>query len=139
MRGTLLKKSRAPLAVLVALLVFAMGKPAIAHDSAWQTQMYDRLGTWRGTFSYGHSYRSTNFFLLSDRGGDNYNVSVTIQRESGTSWVHWRTMSATNTSSRVTFCSIPGGRVRLTLQTWVISDGLSYTEVQYRSTSVCHA
>lgn len=126
----------AVLSALVALVVFAVGKPAFAHDEGWSGLIYDSLGNQRGSFAYGHHTGSSNVFRLSDRSSDGYNVTMSIDRKSGTSYVHWATMSATNGQTSKWFCW--GGQVRLTIQTWVISDGLSRTETQYRSVTDCN-
>ncbi len=129
---------RAALFALVALLALSIGAPAVAHDEGRSTVLFDRLGNQRGSFAYGHHTGNQNTFVLSDHRGDGYNVSVTIQRKSGSSWVVWRSMSATNESTRLSFCSIPGGQVKLILRTWVISDGLSWTETMYWNTTACN-
>jgi hypothetical protein len=123
---------------LVAVLLLSMSEPAFAHDEARRTNLYDRLGNPRGSFSYSHHTGNQNVFALADNRSDGYNVSVFIERKSGSSWVVWKTMSATNQTTRHSFCSVPGGQVKLTLQTWVISDGLSRTETQYWNTTACN-
>lgn len=126
------------LPLLVAFLVLSMSQPAVAHVVDQRTVMFDARGETRGSFSYSHATGEQNAFVLADRRGDGYNVSVTIKRKSGSSWVVWKTMSATNEPTQVRFCSIPGGQVQLTLQTWVIGDGLSRTEKQYWTTTACN-
>jgi hypothetical protein len=124
--------------VLVALLMLSMSQPAVAHDESQRTVMFDSRGDSRGSFAYGHHTGNQNKFLLNDYRGDGYNVSVIIKRKSGSSWVLWKTMSATNETTSVSFCSIPGRDVKLTLQTWVIDDGLSLSETRYWTTTACN-
>jgi len=122
--------------MLPTLLVFSMGQPAFAHDEGQTTRMYDSVGNPRGGFSYGHHTGSQNRYSLDDYRGDAYNVSVVIDRKVGSSWVLLKSMSATNAVTHFDTCL--GGEVRLTLQTWVIDDGLSYTETQHWRTTDCN-
>jgi hypothetical protein len=135
-RGLRALSALVALLVFSTLLVFSSGEPAFAHDEGWSTRLYDSRGNVRGIFSYGHHTGSQNVFSLGDYSGDNYNVSVTIQRKSGTSWVTYKAMSATNQTTRFYFCV--GGEMRFIFRVWVISDGLSSTETQYRIISACH-
>jgi hypothetical protein len=122
--------------MLSTVLVFSAGQPAFAHDEAQYTQMFDSLGNRRGSFAYGHHTGALNRYSLADYHGDAYNVSVVIDRKQGSSWVLLKAMSMTNGTTHFDTCS--GGQVRITLQTWVISDGLSYTETQFWLTTACN-